>query len=70
MVHFCPTVNECNAIDTAHLFVDYVFRLHGLPMQFVSDRDTRLNSHFFQEVCSLLGVDHIMSTAFHPQTDG
>ncbi|KAE9000695.1 hypothetical protein PR001_g18720 [Phytophthora rubi] len=52
------------------LFVDNVFRNHGLPEAFVSDRDPRFVSHFWQHLFRLLGTRLDMSTPDHPQTDG
>jgi hypothetical protein len=45
-------------------------RLHGLPREIVSDRDPRLTSAFWSELCRILQVTPAMSTAYHPQTDG
>ncbi|KAE9175010.1 hypothetical protein PF005_g25595 [Phytophthora fragariae] len=58
------------APQTAQLFVDDVFRHHGLPEAFLSDRDPRFVSHFWQHLFRLLGTRLDMSTADHPQTDG
>ena len=52
------------------LFVDNVFRLHGMPQVIISDRDPRFVSKFWDDLFSLLGTDLRFSTAFHPQTDG
>jgi hypothetical protein len=70
MVHFVPTVTSCTAVDCAQMFVDNVFKLHGLPSSIVSDRDPRFRGHFTTELYRLLGTRQDMSTAFHPQTDG
>ena len=56
--------------DTAALFLEHVFRLHGLPDSIVSDRDPRFTSAFWRHVFSMLGTKLHMSTADHPQTDG
>lgn len=47
-----------------------VFRHHGVPRELVSDRDPRITSLFWKEVCRLLGVKECLSTAYHPQSDG
>ncbi|KAE8955571.1 hypothetical protein PR001_g32046, partial [Phytophthora rubi] len=58
------------APQAAQLFVDNGFRTHGLPEAFVSDRDQRFVSHFWQHLFRLLDTRLDMSTAGHPQTDG
>ncbi|KAE8996085.1 hypothetical protein PR002_g19431 [Phytophthora rubi] len=54
----------------AQLFVDNGFHNHSLPEAFVSDRDPRFVSNFWQHLFRLLGTRLDMSTADHPQTDG
>ncbi|MDO3651379.1 hypothetical protein, partial [Nocardia mangyaensis] len=51
MVHLTPTTDRCDAAETAHLFVQYVFRQHGMPKEFATDRDPKLASSFFRELC-------------------
>ena len=70
MVHFAPCTKEVTASDYARLFVDTVFRHHGLPDVIISDRDPRFTSKFWTTLFELLGTDLRFSTAFHPQTDG
>ena len=70
MVHLCPTTTTVSALQWAKLFIVNVVRLHGLPKSIVSDRDPRFTSHFWIEVCKMLGIKQAMSTSFHPQTDG
>ena len=70
MTHFAPTMTTATAPDTARLFFDHVFRLHGLPTSIVSDRDAKFTSKFWKTLFQTLGTKLAMSTAFHPQTDG
>ena len=69
MVHFAPCTKEIATVDYAKLFVDNVFRLHGLPEVIISDRDPRFTSKFWTSLFDLLGTDLRFSTAFHPQID-
>jgi len=69
MVHFIP-LRSTNARELADGFVKEIWRLHGLPLDITSDRDTRFTSHFWAAVMAKLDVKLNMSTAFHPQTDG
>ncbi|KAJ3475421.1 hypothetical protein NLI96_g11847 [Meripilus lineatus] len=70
MVHLIPINTTIKASELAWLFVKEVVRLHGLPDSIVSDRDAKFTSKFWKEVHRVLGVKLLMSTAFHPQTDG
>ena len=70
MRHFisCPTTID--AVVLAKLFLREIVRLHGLPRTIVSDQGPQFASTFWGQVCSRLGIDRRMSTAFQPQTDG
>ena len=70
MVHIAPVRKHVTAEATACLFLEHVFRYHGLPESIVSDRDPRFTAAFWRELFRLLGTDLAMSTADHPETDG
>ncbi|KAE8967582.1 hypothetical protein PF011_g27503 [Phytophthora fragariae] len=70
MVHLAPVAAEVTADESAELFLDLVFRHHGLPESIVSDRDPRFTSAFWTRLFALLGTRLLMSTATHPETDG
>jgi hypothetical protein len=70
MAHFIPLKGKPDARELATVFAREIWRLHGLPMDIVSDRDSRFTSRFWQSLLELLGIKGRMSTAFHPQTDG
>ena len=67
---YVATVTEVNAPRLADLFLTHVVRHHGLPRSIVSDRDPRFTSIFWRSLWDQLGTKLLMSTAFHPQTDG
>jgi hypothetical protein len=70
MAHFIAIVTTITTEETTRLFVDHVFKIHGLLHKLVSNQDTRFISRFWATLCHILGTRQAMSTAFHPQTDG
>ena len=61
-----------SAADYARDFVKDIFSQHGLPMEIISDRDTKFTSKFWEQVTEALGVRRCLSTSFHvhPRSDG
>ena len=49
MVHFASCTKEILAEKYAQLFIDHVFKHHGLPKVIISDRDPRFTSRFWKE---------------------
>ncbi|KAG2792644.1 hypothetical protein PC111_g23370 [Phytophthora cactorum] len=46
MVHLAAVPAEVTAVQTARLFVDMVFKHHGMLLDIVSDRDPRFTARF------------------------
>jgi hypothetical protein len=69
-VHFTPLSHPYSAASIAQAFVDHIFKLHGLPKSIVSDRDPVFTSLFWKELFRVTGTKLLMSSAYHPQTDG
>jgi hypothetical protein len=68
--HFIPTFITVSAAGTAHLFVQHVWILHGLPRRVVSDRGPQFVAEFTRELYRMLGIKVAATTAYHPQGDG
>jgi transposase InsO family protein len=69
-LHLIPCTNEVDRKMLEEMYVQEVFRLHGLPETIVSDRGTQFASKFWKHICEGLGIERRLSTALNPQTDG
>ena len=67
---FIPTRTDTSAADFARLFFENIECEYGTPTSVVSDRDSRITSEFWTEICAHAIIKRRLSTAFHPQTDG
>ena len=70
MVHLAPLPATADTTAVARCFVHNVFRLHGLPLHLVSDRDAKFTSELWTSIMRQLGTKRHMSTAYHPRSDG
>ncbi|GKE19387.1 putative mitochondrial protein, partial [Tanacetum coccineum] len=68
--YFIAMQHPFTASIAAQVFLDNVYRLHGLPDSIISDRDKLFLSHFWQSLFRVLKVELKMSTAYHHQSDG
>ena len=69
-MHLASVPESITAHGCARVFIDTVFRLHGLPRELVYDRDARFTATFWQSGFRTLGTRLKMSTSDHPETDG
>ena len=56
--------------EFCRLYIRMIVRLHGVPVVIVSDRDPSFMAHFWKSFQLVMGTQLMMSTAFHPQTNG
>uniref|UniRef100_A0AAV1U718 Integrase catalytic domain-containing protein n=1 Tax=Peronospora matthiolae TaxID=2874970 RepID=A0AAV1U718_9STRA len=70
IVYLVAVPESITAHGCARVFIDTIFRLHGLHRELASDRDPRFTAEFWQSVFRPLGTCSSMSTSEHPETDG
>ena len=63
-------VPDQKSLRIARLLVEEVVPFFGVPEALLSDRGTNLLSHLMQDVCEMLGIKKLNTTAYHPQCDG
>jgi len=65
-----PGKETWNATEWAGAFFDSVVRRWGLPHTIISDRGSIFTSELWRGVFNRYKVDLLLSTSYHPQTDG
>jgi hypothetical protein len=68
--HFILLAHPYTAESVAQAFFSDIVHLHSIPQSIVSDRNPVFTSAFWRELMRLMGTKLLMSSAFHPQTDG
>jgi transposase InsO family protein len=70
MVHLVLVSTTTTASQLLVIYMHEIMHLHGLPSSIVSDQDAKFMSKWWHELHKLMGMKLMMSTLFHPQTDG
>jgi hypothetical protein len=68
--HFLPLVHPFTALSVAQSYFQHVYKLHGLHEAIIPDIDRVFTSKLWQELFKLSDTKLLMSSAYHPQTDG
>ena len=64
--HMVPCKSTCSSEDLADLFLNNVWKHHGLPSTVISDRGPQFASQFWKALCERLGIERRFRTGFHP----
>jgi len=70
MAIYLPRRKDIDSPELAQMFFEHVIWKRGVPDNIVTDRGKEFTSRFWKWVCSHLSINHRLSTAFHPQTNG
>ena len=58
------------AHQVAQAFLDAPVYPYGMPNTLLTDNGPQFTAKFFEAVCGLLGILHVLTTAYHPQKNG
>ena len=58
------------AEDMAHQFLKVIISNHGVSKRITSDKDKLFTTKFWTILTNLMGIDHRLTTAYHPQGNG
>ena len=67
---FCALSHPYTTSSVTQIFMDHVFRLHGIPFSIVSDHGANFTSHFWIELFHHTGTKLKRISRYHPQIDG
>ena len=70
MIHAVPCKTSITSEGMADLYFREVFRHHGLPRAFVSDRGSQFSSRLMRTLLKHLGIKSNLTTSYHPQANG
>lgn len=68
-VHFVPLPKLPSALETSNPLISHVFRLHGIPVDIVSDRGPQFTSQVCKTFCKALGATTSLTSGYHPQSN-
>lgn len=68
--HFIPMAHPYTVARVAHIFLELIVRLHGIPKCITSYRDVVFTNTFWKELFRLSGTKLAFSSSYHPQSDG
>jgi hypothetical protein len=67
--HLCALQYPFKTSMVVQIFMDQVFKLHGMPHSTVSNHDPTFTSNFWQELFKLQGTQLHLSTTYNPHND-
>jgi hypothetical protein len=67
---FIPWKSKWGATEFCQIFMAWIFQQIGCPRIWISDRDRKLDSKFWNTVTTNIGIKARLSTAYHKETDG
>lgn len=68
--HIIPLKSYYNSQVVADTFIHNIVKLYGIPRSIVSDKDKVFISSFWQHLFKAQGTTLVMSSSYHPQSDG
>ena len=68
--HYIPAKTTWTAEDNTDCYINDIWRIYGLPRDITTDDGPQFVSKFLKEMNRKLNINLLLSTAYHPQTDG
>lgn len=69
-IQIATCTTDITVEDFTYVFFDKWYCENGCPQEIISDRDKLFVSKFWKALMKLMGINHKLSTMYHPQMDG
>ena len=63
-------MKEVSAETTAEALLHGWIQFYGVPKTITSDRGSQFTGHVWKNVMNILGIKHVTTTSYHPQSNG
>ena len=63
-------MKEVSAEATAEALLHGWIQFYGVPKTITSDRGSQFTGHVWKNVMNILGIKHVTTTSYHPQSNG
>ncbi|EFA77462.1 LTR-retrotransposon skipper [Heterostelium album PN500] len=70
MTRLIPLGSDYTSKEVIDLFHKEIFKLHGIPIEIVSDNDSKLTSKLFKQLTKAYGIHHSTSAVSNQQANG
>ena len=68
--HFLAVRMTFTQEEFCRLYIQEIVQLHGVLVSIVSNQDPRFTVHFWKSFQRVMGTQLMITSTFHPQTDG
>ena len=65
-----PLKTTTKALELATILFERIFHEHGVPLQIISDRDSKMTSAVWRNFFEIIGCELTMSYSYHQRFDG
>ncbi|KAF8823142.1 hypothetical protein HHX47_DHR12000006 [Lentinula edodes] len=69
-IHAIPCTSSITAEGVADIYYREIFRLHGLPLHFKSDRGPQFAAKLMRSLLARLGIKSDLTSGYRPQSNG